>query len=305
MMKFKSVKVTVPATSANLGPGFDCLALALELWNEAVFEPGASGYVVENEGEGADELPTDHSNLILQSAFAVFDLAGGKPEGLKIRCRNDIPLSSGLGSSAAAILTGLLGANEVLGKPFGEAQLLKMASDREGHPDNAAAALYGGLVAVLNHPEGVICKRFDLPEMTAIVAVPKVDLPTHTARKALPAGVVFKDAVFNSSRAPLVVEALRTGDLTLLGKVMDDRLHQPYRLPLIPGAEAAMAAALKGGASAAALSGAGPSVIAFLEADSDRKEAVREAMVAAYRDAGVTARGFILAVTNEGAWGKE
>lgn len=300
-MDFKSVKVLVPATTANLGPGFDCLALALDLWNEATFEPAKNGYKVLIDGEGKDELPMDEKNLIIKSALAVFQKIGKMPAGLKITCLNRIPLSSGLGSSAAAIMMGLLGANEMMGKPLRNEDLLKLASEREGHADNAAAVLYGGLVVVLVDAGTVIYRKFDLPEMEVVVAIPKLELPTHTARKALPSSVDFKDAVFNSSRTPLVVEALRTGDLQLLGQVMQDRLHQPYRLPLIPGAELALAAAVKQGAAAAALSGAGPSVIAFLEIGSSKKDVVREAMVAAFRNSGMTVRGFDLTISNKGA----
>lgn len=301
MSRYKTVRVAIPATSANLGPGFDSQALALNLWNKAVFEPQENGFSVEMEGEGFGELPTDRSNLIMKSAFEIFDLVGNGPSGLSIRCQNFIPLGSGLGSSAAAILLGLVGANKMMGAPFDRDRLLDIASRLEGHPDNAAAALYGGLTVVLDSAKGTICRKFDLPEIEVALAVPKFDLPTHTARKALPATVDFKDAVFNSSRTPLVAEALRRGDLDLLGQVMEDKLHQPYRLPLIPGAQAALDAALANGASAAALSGAGPSVIAFLKKGSAKKEAVLDGMVMAYQNAGVDVRGFDLVVTNLGA----
>jgi homoserine kinase len=300
-MDLRRVKVAVPATSANLGPGFDCLALALNLWNKAVFEPQESGFHVELEGEGADVLPNDRSNLIMKSAFEIFDLIGSAPSGLSIRCQNSIPLGSGLGSSAAAVLLGLVGANKIMGAPFDRERLLTIASRMEGHPDNAAAALYGGLTTVLDSGSGTICRKFNLPEIEVALAVPIFDLPTHAARKALPETVAFRDAVFNSSRIPLVVDALRGGDLDLLGQVMEDRLHQPYRLPLIPGAQAAMEAALAAGASAAALSGAGPSVIAFLKKGMSHKDELLEGMIQAYRNAGVEARGFIMLVTNLGA----
>ncbi len=300
-MDLRRVKVAVPATSANLGPGFDCLALALNLWNKAIFEPLESGFSVEIEGEGAEVLPTDCSNLIMKSAFEIFDLIGSAPAGLSIRCQNSIPLGSGLGSSAAAVLLGLVGANKLMGAPFERERLLKIASCMEGHPDNAAAALYGGLAVVLDTGRGIISRKYDLPEIRVALAVPKIDLPTHAARKALPSSVEFNDAVFNSSRIPLVVEALRTGDLGLLGDVMEDKLHQPYRLPLIPGAQEAMKAALASGAPAVALSGAGPSVIAFLKKGLVQKETVRDAMVRAYQSAGVEARGFDLMSTNMGA----
>jgi homoserine kinase len=300
-MDFKSVKVLVPATTANLGPGFDCLALALDLWNEATFEPLENGYHVFNEGEGKDLLPGDEKNLIVQSALDLFRLFDNVPTGLKITCLNRIPLCSGFGSSAAAILLGLLGANEMIGRPLKPEELLKIASNREGHADNAAAALYGGLVVVIQEQDHLISKKFTLPLLEVAAAIPEVDLPTHTARKALPAQLDYKDAVYNLGRTALVVEALRTGDLNLLGQVMHDRLHQPYRLPLIPGAEAAIAAALANGASAAALSGAGPGIVAFLEASSKQKEGVKESMVSAFENAGVKVRGYNLLISNEGA----
>jgi homoserine kinase len=219
--------------------------------------------------------------------------------GLQVCCQNHIPLGSGLGSSAAAVLLGLLGANALLGSPLAAPELLELAVKLEGHPDNAAAALYGGLVTVFRAPAGGwMVRRFDLPVWQAAYVLPEIDFPTHTARAALPKQVALADAVFNIGRAGLVLEALRTGDALLLGAVMEDRLHQPYRLPIIPGAAEALAGACRAGAAAAALSGAGPSVIAFLQADPAQ---VCSAMAAAFAQAGVKARAYALQTTNRGA----
>jgi homoserine kinase len=221
------------------------------------------------------------------------------PQGLHITCRNSIPLGSGLGSSASAALIGLLGANGLLGNPISRPEILRMASEIEGHPDNAAAALLGGLVVVISQEGEPITRRFDLSMLQAALVTPRFDLPTHAARAALPQKVSMQDAVFNLGRTALVVEALRSGDLDLLGQVMQDRLHQPYRLPLIPGAAEALQAARTAGAKAAAISGAGPSLIAFGGQDL---EAVAQAMQAAFMQAGLACRrAAVLNVSNQGA----
>jgi homoserine kinase len=297
-MKAGEICVRVPATTANLGPGFDCLALALDLWNTATFAVVNGETTIEAEGEGAGLLPLDATNRILQAARLVFERCGHAMPGLKLRCINQIPLGSGLGSSAAANLLGLLGANALLDNPLQRAELLDLAVQLEGHPDNAAAALYGGLVVIVRQRSGHwLVRRFDLPVWQAAYVLPEIDFPTRTARAALPARVVMADAVFNIGRSTLVVEALRSGDRDLLRDVMEDQLHQPYRLPLIPGSQEALSAAYQMGA-AAALSGAGPSVIAFLQGNT---QAVSEAMTAAFRAAGVSARALALQTVNRGA----
>ncbi len=294
-----TLTVRVPATTANLGPGFDCQGLTLDLWNSAVFRVTDGASRVDASGEGADLLPRDASNLVLKAARLLFDECGRPAPALQISCTNQILLGSGLGSSAAAVLLGLLGANALLGGLLGSAELLELAVKLEGHPDNAAAALYGGLVTVIRVGEGGwLVKRFDLPVWQAAYVLPALDFPTHTARAALPRQVSLADAVFNVGRAALVLEALRSGDCELLGAAMADRLHQPYRLPLIPGSAAALAAACRAGAAAAVLSGAGPSVIAFLQGDP---QPICSAMVAAFEQAGVSARAFAFQTTNCGA----
>ena len=293
------VTVRVPATSANLGPGFDCLGLALDLWNEASFSLEGVGLCLEFSGEASEDLPRDEHNMIMRG-WRAFSQARGlnMPRGLVVRCHNAVPISSGLGSSASAALLGLLGASAVYQQPLAAADALALAGTLEGHADNAAAALLGGLALIAAKEGGWIARKVEIPELHVAVVLPAFDLPTHAARAALPAQVALKDATYNLGRVALVVEALRTGDLDLLGRVMDDRLHQPYRLPLIPGAYQAVAAGRAAGAAAVALSGAGPSLIAFTPGDPGPAAA---AMQAAFQQAGLSSRAFLLKTTSQGA----
>lgn len=302
----ESVCIRVPATTANLGPGFDSLGMALDLWNETTFERCASGVHIDIQGEGVEGLSRNAGNLIARSALRVFATSGHLPApGLIIRCKNGIPLGSGLGSSAAAVLSGLLGGNGLLDQPLPSAQILELATEIEGHPDNVAPGLLGGLVistTLIPSPTDVrppiVARRVEVPCLSVAVVVPAIDLSTRESRAALPVQVAIRDAVFNIGRVALVVEALRSGDLDLLGQVMDDRLHQPYRLKLIPGAESALQAAKKAGARAAALSGAGPGIVAFCQDDA---AAIADVMVETFKEAGVSARAWALHVTSQGA----
>jgi len=299
-MSSTSVSVRVPATTANLGPGFDCLGLTLDLWNRATFTLSGQNIRVKLKGEGKGWLPTDERNPIVR-AFLRFYNAMGKPvpQGLEVICDNQIPLGSGLGSSAAASLAGLLGANALLGEPAGRQEIFSLAVEIEGHPDNAAAALWGGLVVVISQDQHPEVFRFE-PALLKVVVVmlPSVHLPTSTARAALPKMVPLADAVYNLGRTALVVEALRCGDLTLLGKAMQDRLHQPYRLKLVAGAEQALQSAYQSGAAAAAISGAGPSLIAFPVSEA---EPVAASMAAALEQAGHKTRSMVLFTIPQGA----
>src|SRR5512134_3443398 len=263
-----NITVKVPATSANLGPGFDSLGIALDLWNEAEFVPTNDKKIsLTIEGEGQNKLPTGASNAIVDAALQVYNLAGKPYHGMQIHCTNRVPLGSGLGSSSAALLTGMLGANGMIGEPFSRDEILKLAIETEGHPDNVAPAMLGGLVASIIHESHVVSLRLTLTgQRTPIhitVVLPDFHFPTKQARAILPKQIELKDAIYNISRAVIVTEAFRLGDLNMLHEAMNDKLHQPYRLPLIPGAQAAMDAAKAAGASAVALSGAGPSLIAF------------------------------------------
>lgn len=296
----KSVIVHLPATTANLGPGFDTLGLALDLWNETEFsQTGDEGLSLSISGEGEQMLPCDETNTIAAAALQMYSLAGKDPAGLGIRCINRIPLMSGLGSSSAALLTGMLGANALLGEPFSRQDILTMATENEGHPDNVVPALLGGLVASVVRGDRIVTRKLVVSPMSITVVFPDFYFPTKTARAILPEYVLRQDAVFNVSRAVLVIKSLETGDLALLGEVMEDSLHQPYRLPLIPGAQAAMQAARQAGASAVALSGAGPSLIAFSRQPADA--GIGLAMQRAFEQAGLTARIFPLNISQSGA----
>ncbi|MGE5251309.1 MAG: homoserine kinase [Bacteroidota bacterium] len=286
----------MPASSANLGPGFDCLGLALDLWNEVHFETSLrSSYYVS--GEGARALNIRPDNLLTRAMSTVYEVCGRTMGGIQVTAMNRIPLSSGLGSSAAAIMAGLFGANELLDQPLDTRELLKLGAEIEGHPDNAAPALLGGLVVSAVREAEIITRRYEVPILTLVVVKPEVNWPTHLARSVLPRMVPRSDAIFNIGRTALVVEALRHGDLDLLQRVMEDRLHQSYRLERIPAGREAYQAARACGA--AALSGAGPSIITFVEPGAAQK--TLDAVHSAFSSAGVQSRGLILHASNSGA----
>lgn len=298
----RSIRVRIPATTANLGPGFDCLGMALDLWNQADVSIEEHGLEITIQGEGRDVLPRDRDNQIARAFYHFYETRRlAAPPGLCIQCTNQIPLGSGLGSSAAACLTGLVAANGLSGSPASLEEILSMATDMEGHPDNVAAALLGGLVIVVRDQDAILTRRFDIPDLRVAVVIPEINLPTEVARAALPFQVPLKDAVFNLGRTALVCDAIRTGDYGLLGKVMVDRLHQPYRLGLIKGGQQALQAALQAGASAAAISGAGPGLIAFISQATDGAAAAAAAMTAVFEGVSVACRSLLLSSSNQGA----
>jgi len=297
-----NITIRVPATSANLGPGFDSLGLALDLWNETVITL-AIEYTVQVNGEGMERLSHGENNLIIQAAQKLAEHVGKRLPPFHVDCINRIPLSSGLGSSAAAKLTGLLGANILLGRPLSKDGILNLGTEMEGHPDNVAPALLGGLIVSTVENGKVFAHKINVGAQHTMslhitIVLPDFHISTRQARAALPEQVSMKDAVHNISRAVLLTEAFRNGDLDLLGKAMTDTLHQPYRLSLIPGAREAMDAAKRAGAAATALSGAGPSLIAF---SSRQDPAIGEGMKRAFEEAGLQARIFPLKMSNHGA----
>ncbi len=293
-MKFT---IKVPATSANLGPGFDALGLALDLWNESTIEL-ADEFSVNVEGEGKGKLAQGRNNMIVRAAHKFAERLGKDVCPFAVHCNNQIPLGSGLGSSAAATLTGLLAANELTKARLSQDEILSLAAELEGHPDNVAPALMGGLVVSTMHEGKVLARKLPIAPLHITVVLPDFHFPTREARNSLPGNVNMKDAVHNISRAVLVAEAFRTGDLDLLGEAMTDRLHQPYRLNLIPGGEDAMTAMRgEGGASAVALSGAGPSLIAFSKTEFTAGVAAKRA----FEREGLSARVFSLKVSPDGA----
>ncbi|MBX3046903.1 MAG: homoserine kinase [Anaerolineales bacterium] len=293
------VRVRVPASTANIGPAFDCLALALDLWNEAEFELGGEGLQIAVSGEGAERLPRHERNLVYRAVRRVYEeVSEPPPLNIRIRCHNNIPLGSGLGSSAAASLAGLLGANALLGNPLKPELVLRLGAELEGHADNLAAALYGGLVLVKHTEWRTTAQPLACAAWQAVYVLPEVRLSTRAARAALPKKVSLADAVFNIGQTLAVREALGSGDLAALAEAMQDRLHQPYRLPLLPGAAEALQAARQAGA-AAGLSGAGPGLIAFVA--PGREQAVLAAMRAAFEGHKLAVRQLVLRSSAQGA----
>ena len=294
----QQVKVTIPATTANLGPGFDCLGLALGLRNEicitAVPQPGLT---IEVNGEGAGQIPTDGHNLAVRAAERVFELVGKRPSGLHIHQHNHIPISSGLGSSAAATLGGILAANALVDGGLSDQQLVELAVAMEGHPDNVVPAYYGGLTLSVMDDTALHVEQITVPPMQVVIVLPDFDFPTAAARATLPAQIPLRDAVFNVSRVGLVLRALERGDFAALALAMQDKIHQPYRLPLVPGMIDVFTAAREMGATAVTLSGAGPSVAAFAPTNH---EAIAQAVQAAFARAGLESRFWVLPVENQG-----
>ena len=250
--------VRVPATSANLGPGFDCFGLALNLYGRFSFEETAEGLSFEN----VEEKYQNADNLAVRAYYRVLDELGMPRRGLRVRIDSDIPPCRGLGSSASLIAAGLTAANAAHGSMLDGAVLLRLATEIEGHPDNVAPALQGGLTASIMDGDSVLTMRCALSEKLRFMAlIPDFELSTQRARAVLPKQVPLADAVFNASRTAVLLRALETGDMRAVAAAMDDRLHQPYRASLIDEYEAVRALALRSGAAAVCISGAGPTMM--------------------------------------------
>ena len=296
------VRVRVPSTSANLGPGFDTLGLALNMYNELELELYRDEkFDIQSFGEGAEMLPTDESNMIWSTIRLLLSRTGNadKYRGMKMRMYSRIPVSRGLGSSATAIVGGLRAANEWLGCPLDKKGVLALATELEGHPDNVAPAIYGGFSVSVTYEGKPDCIAFipDIP-LKAVVAVPDFTLSTRLARSVLPDDVPRVDGVFNVSRAALLAAVMARGKADYLKMALEDRLHQPYRKSLIPGFDDVTAAARKAGAIGCVLSGAGPTIIAFT---LEKEAAIGDAMVEAFRANGADARAIVLGIDREGA----
>lgn len=259
-----AVRVRVPATVANLGPGFDALGAAIRMHLEIEIEPRRDSVEVMVEGEGADTLPQDDTNLVIRSMNTFFDHVGRRPPGYSVRVKNPIPIASGLGSSAAAVVGGLFAARAVTGRTVPQAEMVQLATSLEGHPDNVMPALLGGLVVCYRDAVAGELRYLRLEpsdRLVPIIAVPRAGFSTGEARKALPDDVSFADAQFTASRAALLVAAITTGaGADVLADAMDDRLHEPHRLKLMPET-AAVHMEIKDAGLPVSLAGAGPSLL--------------------------------------------
>lgn len=264
-MKDRKIRVKVPASTANLGPGFDSLGLALNLyaWVELA---AAEKTEIRLFGDQMDGIPQNKTNLIYRVAQSVFEKAGMHIPELEISMYSDIPLARGLGSSASAIVAALVAANELVGAPLSADELFQMASAIEKHPDNVGAALFGGfVVAYWDGSRAEYIKIEPDVRLEALVAIPSFQLSTEKARHVLPNQMSMSDAVFNVGHSNLLVAALCSGRLDMIRHAMKDKLHQPYRAPLVPGMERILAEATDHGALGIALSGAGPTMLALVE----------------------------------------
>ena len=300
----QKVVVDVPATTANLGPGFDCLGAALDLNNRFAMrriEGGGERFELIIEGTEGSHLRGGPENLVYRAAQRVWKAAGLEPVALEARVRLAVPPARGLGSSATAIVAGLMGANALVGEPLSKEKLLELAIDIEGHPDNVVPSLLGGLCmtakAASQRWRVVRCEW--TPSVKAVVAIPSIRLSTSEARRAMPKAVPVGDAVVNLGALTLLLQGLRTGNGDLISDGMHDRLHEPYRWRLIKGGDQVKQAAMDAGAWGCAISGAGPSILALCE--EDKGPAVSRAMVKAWEAAGVASRAPVLNLQTSGS----
>lgn len=294
------LRIQVPATTANIGSGFDCLGLALNLYNTLEVEV-SEGTDIQVFGEGEEELPSSTDNLVYRALLRTYRELNLAPPPLHLKMTNDIPLARGLGSSAAAIVAGIVAANHLSGQTIPQERLLDLAIEVEGHPDNVTPALLGGLV--ISTPKGdksgYHCLQLKPPrELKAVVCIPEFHVATEDARRALPDQVPYADAVFNIGRVSLLLGAIVSKRWDLLSTAMEDRLHQPYRQHLVPGLDQVFAQAMEAGALGVALSGSGPTVAALVNRNA---ATVGKGMEEAFSRANVKSRSLILELNSRGA----
>lgn len=301
-MNERTVTVRVPGTTANCGPGFDSMGMACTIYNDltlTLLEEDTLDITVS--GEGAENIPTDARNVVWKSIKYVLEKVGNtKYHGARMHMVNNVPLSRGLGSSATAIVAGIKAANVLLDNPLSRRQMLKLATDIEGHPDNVAPAIYGGFTISAMRNGDPECFAF-MPRLPLklVVAVPDFFLSTKAARQVLPSEIPMKDAIFNIGRAGMLAAALCKGNKGFLKTAIDDALHQPYRAQLIPGMYDVFEAAKKAGAYGAAMSGAGPCIIAFAVEESEK---VGTAMEEEFARHDVRAKILQLEISAKGAY---
>ena len=296
-----TVEVRAPATTANLGPGYDCLGMALDIWNRLTVStlPAGSTPTVQVNGEGEGELAGDTDNLTYRAMAFLYNEADTPIPPLELVCQNGIPLSRGMGSSAAAIAGGLVAANALLDEPFSANDLLEMAATIEGHPDNVAAAVHGGLRLVVMEDNQIYTAPIRIPaELQAVLFIPENRIATVDARRVLPAEISVADAVYNMSRAALLVAAMEGNRPEYLKIATQDRLHQPYRETIFPPMKVIFAAARDAGALGVFLSGSGSAIMALTQ---ERAMTVAYEMFDAARLCGVEGRVEVTTPTELGA----
>ena len=299
-----TVRVKAPATTANMGPGYDCLGMALDVWNTLEVEVMDGGEpVVDITGEGAGELGTGRDNLVYRSMSFLFDDAGEEMPSVCLKCDNTIPLARGMGSSAAAIASGLVAANALCSEDYTAQDLLEMAATIEGHPDNVAPAVMGGMQLVITEQTEEGQRLFTVPvnvpsDLHAVIFVPDVKISTEDARAVLPETVTMADAVHNMARVGLLVASMATNHPEFLAVATQDRLHQPYRHQLFTPMKVIFKAALDAGALGVFLSGSGSTILALTKG---REMTVAYEMAEAARQASVEGNVSVTQPTVRGA----
>ena len=300
----QKVIVDVPSTTANLGPGFDCLGAALDLYNRFTItriEGNGERFELIMEGPEGNHLRGGPENLVYRAAQRVWKAAGIEPVGLEARVRLAVPPARGLGSSATAIVAGLVGANALMGSPLTKEKLLELAIDIEGHPDNVVPSLLGGLcITAKTASERWRVIRCEWDEaIKAVVAIPSIRLSTNEARRAMPKTIPISDAITNLGALTLLLQGLRTGNGELIADGMNDRLHEPYRWRLIKGGLEVRNAAIKAGAWGCVISGAGPSVLALCnEIDGPN---ISRAMIDTWKSLGIESKAPMLSIQTGGS----
>lgn len=306
------ISVKVPATTANLGPGFDCLGMALPIYNTITIEEtvlpgtGIEINVLADESVGEEfsleHIPMDENSIIYKAVELLYNSIGQSPSELKINIHSQIPIARGLGSSASVIVGGLIAANKLLGNPADKAALLSIATEVEGHPDNITPAIVGGLVISAKEDDGsIVYRKLDWPEEWVItVCIPEYELATDISRSVLPEEVPMKDAVYNAQRMAMFVEAIHTKDAELMKLALKDKLHQPYRLKLVPGLEKIIQSLKhEDNVLGCVLSGAGPSILIIsLKNDLER---IRTIVKDIWNDLNLKAEILTLPVEKNGA----
>jgi homoserine kinase len=301
MSLVSTVTVKVPATTANLGPGFDCIGAALKLYNEFKFTCLATGgLIIQVSGAEAEKVQTDESNLLYQAFVKLYQYIDQTPPSVKIEIKLGVRLARGLGSSATAIVGGLVAANQLAGSPLSELQVMELAIAMEGHPDNVVPALLGGCRLAATSATGwEICDITWHRHIVPVLAIPDFELSTSEARRVLPTEVSRADAIFNIAHFGLLLRGLATNREEWLKAALQDKLHQPYRQALIPGYDAVNTAAVAAGAYGMVISGAGPTLLAL--ADASEAKTVGTAMLNAWKQEGITSTVRSLALDTQGA----
>lgn len=301
MIRQEGVRVKVPASTANLGPGFDTLGMALSLYFYIEMKP-AESTIFHLYGQDMAGLPEDKSNLVYTVAQRVFTEAGVSLPELEISMYSNIPLARGLGSSASAIVGALFAANLLIGSPFDRGKLFDMATAIEHHPDNVGASLFGGLITAIWDGSHAEYLRIEPPiDLGVLVAIPDFQLSTSKAREALPSQISLPDAVYNVSHVSLLTAAFAANRLDLISSAMRDRLHHPYRAALVPGLSRILDEAGDHGALGAALSGAGPTVLALVDRRHQKERELESFLLEVLKEQGVATKTLWLKPCTSGA----